>query len=199
LQIPCTKLRRTRGVYQGSLVELVVSNIGQANAAAATTAVILQRLLQGLPAPAAVISCGCSGAHSTELEKNDIVIGTDVKPVAQVKVLADGAVVQKGFRQTCQTPMVYSLPADPDLLAAARAAVAFLGLRPLALDSGTERNSPDRSGVGDQQSVAFAFGPVASSDVWVCEPTRLRQLHADFGTLCEEMEAAAVAQVGTRR
>ena len=38
-------------------------------------------------------------------------------------------------------------------------------------------------------------GPVASADIWTQATARLEVLHQRHGTLCEDMEAAAVAQV----
>jgi adenosylhomocysteine nucleosidase len=170
--VPCTSLRRTTGTYDGIAIELVICNIGQSNAASAATAIMLQRLLAGLPAPSAVISCGCSGAHRAEIAKGCVVVGTEVKPVAQAKILVDGSVVPKGYRCTCQTPLIPSLYANPQLLAAARAVAAA--------------RYPEG---------AILFGPVASSDTWMCAIAKIHELHALFGTLCEEMEASAVAQV----
>src|SRR5438093_6875331 len=38
-------------------------------------------------------------------------------------------------------------------------------------------------------------GAIASADVWTQSPARLDLLHGRYGALCEDMEAAAVAQV----
>jgi nucleoside phosphorylase len=188
-----TPLRLTTGTCGGGAVrvELVVTHIGAANAASATTAVLLERALRGAAPPDALISCGCAGAHREDLLVGDVVVGTEVVPVGQAKVLADGTVVPKGFRRTCQTPMVATLRAAPSLLSAARAVAAA------ATADGSNRVG-QRVGDGrlNGSSVgALFFGPVASSDAWVCAVRRLRELHGAFGTLCEEMEAAAVANV----
>eukprot|EP00040_Diaphanoeca_grandis_P037425 m.243645 g.243645 ORF g.243645 m.243645 type:complete len:344 (-) comp33816_c0_seq1:210-1241(-) len=177
--VPGTKLQVTKGEYKGVCVELVVTNIGQANAAAATAAVMLARKLCDLPPPLAIISCGCAGAHRVAINKGDVVIATMIKPVAQIKILADGSVVPKGFRSTCQSPMVASLSADPTLLMAARKSV---------------QQQVDVTNV-KKSSHSTLFGAVASSDIWVCETGRLKEIQNSFDTLCEEMEAAAVAQV----
>jgi|EP00037_Helgoeca_nana_P013659 adenosylhomocysteine nucleosidase len=171
-----TGLRKTTGTHCGVPVELIITNIGQSNAASAATAVILERVLRGATPPAAVFSCGCAGAHRENLAVGDVVIGTEVKAIGQVKVLPDGTIVPKGFRRTCQSAMIEGMQPASELMAAARHVASNR-----VADEGAPRS--------------FLFGPVGSGDTWTCHSGQIRVLHQTFGTLCEEMEAAAVAQV----
>lgn len=120
--VPGTRLRKSTGLLPKSnvVIELVVTRIGQAHAAAAATAVLLERSLRGAPLPSAVVSCGCAGAHVKSLNLGDVVVGTVVKPIGQVKLAPSGAIVPKGFRDTCQSRTLLELPADKGLLEIAR-------------------------------------------------------------------------------
>jgi len=49
-----------------------------------------------------------------------------------------------------------------------------------------------------RRPVRFHLGPVASADIWTQAINRIELLHDRHGTLCEDMEAAAIAQIAAR-
>jgi len=49
-----------------------------------------------------------------------------------------------------------------------------------------------------RRSARTVVGPVASADVWTQAIDRIDSIHTRFGTLCEDMEAAAIAQIAAR-
>eukprot|EP00035_Acanthoeca_spectabilis_P020115 m.431219 g.431219 ORF g.431219 m.431219 type:complete len:357 (+) comp17273_c0_seq1:24-1094(+) len=260
--VPGTRLRKTTGLLPKSnvVIELVVTRIGQAHAAAAATAVLLERSLRGAPPPSAVVSCGCAGAHVKSLNLGDVVVGTAVKPIGQVKVAPSGAILPKGFRDTCQSRTVLELPADKGLLETARSLAGVCSddpphnPRPHSVDSAPPPRAPPVSvppepealrdeGARESESALLStlvsdhtprrcsadmpasaekdaglggttaargaaarcsgwvgrtkvvFGSVGSTDTWNCHRDQLHSIHGVFGTLCEEMEAGAVAAV----
>jgi nucleoside phosphorylase len=75
---------------------------------------------------------------------------------------------------------VDALPADPELLAIAQRVAAGITLPPWP---------------GIDAPPRVYSGTVASADVWTQHGESIRTLHDLHGSLCEEMEAAAIAQV----
>ena len=184
----------TRGTCNGLEVCLVISDIGHANAAAATTAACI--LLE----PCAVISCGCAGAHTVNLLPGDVVIATETKPMAQCKMLKDGTIRPGGFRSTIQANKVESMHSDPDLIEICRGIVGR-GLSLPAWEGVSGTGKRKREGGEEGEGGKFPhveFGCVGSSDTWTCGEQQLKRLFQIFGSQCEEMEAAAVAQVCAR-
>lgn len=173
----------TFATVNGVPIVMVRSGMGMVNAAAGT-----ERLINA-HRPQAVINFGCTGAHRRDINAGDVVIGTQTVHHSAMHILADGSEL---FESTggdvggeSWHPTV--LDADPSLLAAARAAAA--GWIP---EEWPERyraaSVPHRAGVVHE-------GPVASADIWTQHIPRLDVLHGRHGTLCEDMEAAAMAQV----
>ena len=168
--------RRTRGVMAGRAVEVLVSGIGLVNAAAATAA-----LLAGAR-PRALLNYGCAGAHREDLALGDVVLASRVVHPSSHIVRPDGGRLYKGFWYDVegQRVEVEAIPADPDLLAlAARVAEGVV--------------LPPWPGAGRAPRVEV--GTVASADVWTQHGESIRALHRVHGSVCEEMEAAAIAQV----
>lgn len=175
-EVPLARWRRACGRLGERDVELVVAGIGLVNAAAATAA------LCAAGAPRALLNYGCSGAHREDLDPGDVVLASRVvHPTSQI-VRRDGAPRYKGFWYEVGGRRVETdaLLADPELLAVASR---------LAL----EAPLPVWPGVGHAPRVLI--GTVASADVWTQHGEAIRALHGLHGSLCEEMEAAAVAQV----
>ena len=125
-------------------VELVLSGMGMVNAADVAERVIAEC------APRAVLNYGCAGAHRSDLEIGDVVVGTHV--VAYLDA---------------DTPV---LECDAQLVEAAR------------------RLADDR----------VVFGTVASADAWNRTPEAIDELVRRHASLCEDMEAAAIALVCKR-
>lgn len=172
---PLNIWRRTRGSIGDSPVEIIVGGIGLINAAAATAAVCLEGK------PRAILNYGCSGAHRDDIDCGDVVIGERVIHFSSYFVEPDGALKYTGFRIGFDEHQHFdTLPADPELLRRARAAA-------------NEVELPSWPGVGHTPVVHV--GGVGSADIWTQHGETIRGLHGTHGSLCEEMEAAAVAQV----
>ncbi len=175
---PIGRCRRTRGRIGATAVDLVVSGIGLVNAAAATSA------LCALDPPAVLLNYGCAGAHRDDLGPGDVVLGERIVHVSAHVILPSGERKLMGFdyhvgetrRQT------EAISADRALLDRARAAA-------------------DRVEIpcwpGSDKPPRILAGTVASADVWTQHGESIRAMHDRHGSLCEEMEAAAVAQVAT--
>ena len=176
-------LSRTWPVWSGTIggrpVRAVLAGIGPANAAG-----VLGALLATGPV-AAVISYGCAGAHRRDLQLGDVVIADRSVNHAAYDLRPDGTERYRGnAAATGPDPMPPSeTPSDPDLLAAAQRAAE--GWRPAAWP--TTGHVP-----------RVLTGAVASADVWTQAIDRLDILAGRHGTLCEEMEAAALGVVCQR-
>jgi adenosylhomocysteine nucleosidase len=165
----------------------VCSGMGMVNAAAAT-----ERLI-GAHRPRAVLNFGCSGAHRRDILPGDVVIGERSVHHAAVHILASGEELFVGGRYEVggETMEAADLPSDPALLALAREAAAGWTPEPWPPAAGWPATVPYR------EPLVHA-GAVASADVWTQAHARLDLLHQRHGTLCEDMEAAAIAQVCAR-
>jgi adenosylhomocysteine nucleosidase len=173
---PLARWRRTQGPIGDVPVELVVAGIGLINAAAATTALLtLQR-------PRAVLNYGCSGAHRDDINPGDIVIADQVVHVSAQIVLPDGARRYMGFDYSVDATRVQeeTIRSDPELLDRALRIAEQTTLPPWP---------------GSDQPPRIHVGTVASADVWTQHGESIRTLHDLHRSLCEEMEAAAIAQV----
>jgi 5'-methylthioadenosine/S-adenosylhomocysteine nucleosidase len=173
---PVSRWRRTRGCIGAQAVDLVVSDIGLVNAAAASSA------LCALEPPAAILNYGCSGAHRADIQLGDVVIATDVVHFTSQIILPDGSRRYWGFNYLTsgQRMRLERLPSDPDLLGAAQRVAADLSIPPWP---------------GLDRTPTVHLGTVGSADVWTQHPDSIHDLHTLHGSLCEEMEAAAIAQV----
>jgi adenosylhomocysteine nucleosidase len=173
---PLSRWRRTRGTLGDQPVDLIISDIGLVNAAAATSA------LCALEPPAAILNYGCSGAHRADIQLGDVVIATDVVHFTSQIVLPDGSRRYWGFNYLVsgQRTRLERIPSDPDLLATAQRVAAGLSIPPWP---------------GLDHTPTIHLGTVGSADVWTQHPDSIHDLHTLHGSLCEEMEAAAIAQV----
>lgn len=160
---------------------MAICGIGMASAAAATEALILTH------SPAAVLNYGCAGAHRADLLPGDVVIGESVVAPQSLTLLPDGAEHYTGIFCAIDSDAkpVEVLHADRALLEAVERA---------AQDWQPER-WPEAS--RDWRPPVVHRGIVASADCWTQHGPRLAALHDRHGSLCEDMEAAALAQVCT--
>ena len=147
------------------IVVLAASGIGMTSAAASAQDVIVRH------APRAVLNYGCAGAHRQDLLLGDIVVGTHAIAYAD--------------------PGATALPADPDLLDAARSVAETYQHELWPTDLGWPLDVPHRP-------PRVAFGVVASADLWNRTPATIAPLVARHHSLCEDMEAAAIAAVCAR-
>jgi adenosylhomocysteine nucleosidase len=173
---PISRWRRTRGHIAGKAVDVIVSDIGLINAAAATSA------LCALERPAAILNYGCSGAHRDDIMLGDVVIANEVVHFTSHIILPDGVRRYWGFNYVASGQRVREehIPADPELL-------------DIACTVAAEVKLPGWPGIDSIPTIHA--GTVGSADVWTQHGESIRELHTLHGSLCEEMEAAAIAQV----
>jgi adenosylhomocysteine nucleosidase len=137
-----------------------------------------------------VLNYGCAGAHQRDIMPGDVIIGTCVVHHSAVQFLASGEerYVGFGYEVDSERREVSELACDAALVQAARqAATDYLSV-PWPQDLPWPATVPYRV-------PRLHTGAIASADVWTQSPTRLDLLHGRHGSLCEDMEAAAVAQV----
>lgn len=157
-------------------VNLLLTGIGMVNAGAG-----LSRSLCDL-SPSNVINYGCAGAHRSEMKPGDVVIGARYVHHRAVTVLPSGEEKHGGtpIAPEDTSRFVDGFAADSSLLAAARAA---------SIDW-----SPD-PWPGATTTPTIHAGPVTSADAWTQSTDHIERIHAEHGTFCEDMEAAALAQI----
>ncbi len=143
--------------------------------------------------PSALLNFGCSGAHTREIAPGDVVIADATVHHAALHILADGSEHFVGSRYEVggETMSAAEFAADPTLLALASAAAAAATLDPWPQELGWPAALPYRA-------PTVHHGVVASADTWTQAIDRLDRLHARHRSLCEEMEAAAIAHVAAR-
>jgi len=163
-----------RGVLEGITVDVCISGIGAVHAAAAMTTIMLK-----YPAPVAVLSCGCSGAHHPSQQKGDIVIGASVTPLSAQVVERNGKVRSAGIRYSMLDAATMTFEADSTLL---RIGVAAAHAISDETPEGARRPRID-------------VGVVGSSDVWRQSPAVIAECVTLTESLCEEMEAHSLAQI----
>ncbi len=164
---------------QGSLeVTAVLCGIGMIRAAAATEAAIAGH------DPDAVLNFGCTGSHSHEVNVGDVVVGTRAVAHSTMVVGPDGESrfdLHDGMDSP--PPGETGIAADPSLLAIARSVAR--GWQP----------DPWRSASGENPSPRVHEGVVASADIWTQSHAAIAALAERHHSLCEDMEAAAIATV----
>ncbi len=176
-EAPVGRWRRTRGRLGAVSVDLLICGIGLAYSAAATAAALMERR------PDAVLNYGCAGAHRADIHAGDVIVASAVAHLASYIHQPDGAKHLFGFR-TGEDPEGHrhldQLPTDRALVECARQAGEGLTLPVWP-----------RSDVGPR----IHFGPVGSADIWTQHIETIQHHHLTHGTLCEDMEAAAIAQI----
>ena len=165
-------------------VVAVMCGMGMVSAAAATEHVI------DAHRPRAVLNYGCAGAHRRDILPGDVILGERVVHHSSVHILATGDEYYRGLGYVVGGEKVKAseLACDPALLAAARDVLAGFAPDPWP------RDLPWPAGV-PYRDARVHTGVVASADAWTQWPERLDLLHARHQSLCEDMEAAAIAQV----
>ncbi len=168
-----------RGTLGGKEVVALVCGIGMVNAAAAVSAFLTRER------PSALINFGCAGAHRDDIHPGDVVVGTGAVAHLSLTILPTGEERYVGFRYQVDDETILSdvILADSHLLDVAR--LAAQDWRP----------DPWPWTAGDRGQGEVHLGVVASADCWTQDPTRISGLHDLHTSLCEDMEAAAIAQV----
>ncbi len=158
--------------------------VGMVAAAAATEAMIAHY------APRAILNYGCTGAHRDDLMLGDVVVGTACVAYDHGRLRPGGAFehTAKRLRASDETKLA-AFPTSTALLAVAE---SIAGLERWRAEPWPEAcwlaGRPHRA-------PRVWFGPVASADRFTQDADALRALHAQHATLCEDMEAAAIAQL----
>jgi adenosylhomocysteine nucleosidase len=168
----------------GMPIVAVQSGIGLINAAAAT-----ERLINAYH-PAAILNFGCAGAHRRDIMPGDVVIGDRVVHHSALQILPSGEEQFKGSGEEIDGERLAwaELPADPGLVARAVEAAKKMTPEPWPRNLGWPPAIPYRL-------PTVHVGTVASSDIWTQSHARLDILHGRHNSLCEEEEAAAIAQI----
>lgn len=161
--------------------------IGMVNAAAGTEHLIATF------APRAIINFGCVGAHRREILPGDVVIGNGAVNHGAMHILASGETYFPGLEYQFQGEEVAltELTSDPQLLAETIAAAE--GWQPDPWPTGL--NLPEGF---TERAPQVHVGRVGSADIWTQHHGRIDELNARHGTLCEDMEAAAIAHICVR-
>mmetsp|Transcript_13773 Transcript_13773/g.21994 ORF Transcript_13773/g.21994 Transcript_13773/m.21994 type:complete len:439 (-) Transcript_13773:368-1684(-) len=169
--------RRSRGKIGGHTVDLILTDIGEINAARVLTAAILE---EGASMVRGVVNVGCSGAHAKKLDVGDVIIGTSVVPAGAFRVKHDGSLDFKGFQTIVGAKNARSISSHPPFVKAAQRIAETIKFPSWPKSSKAPR--------------VFS-GNVASADIWLQSKSSIDAVQQEFGTLCEEMEAAAIGSV----
>ena len=166
-----------RGILDDIPVVIVRTNQGMANAAAAT-ALAIERF-----EPQAILNQGTSGGHAPDLHRGDIVLGARVINMTAVRTPDR----ERGAGMDLEH-------AEP------------LGLEIANTNSGDGKKMTvflaDAALLSAAEQIKYAegrvvTGTIGSGDIWNNELDRIHWLHTNWGTLTEEMETAACAQICT--
>lgn len=168
----------------GEDVAAVTSGIGMANAAAATE-FLIQTMM-----PQRIVNFGCAGAHRRDLVPGDIVIASELINHTLMQILPDGTERYTGYADETEGEHQHGieLKPDPAMLEKAQMAAASHPPEPWPQELFWPPSVPYRL-------PNVYLGPVVSADTWTQAHDRLDILHDRHGSLCEEMEAAAVGRI----
>jgi adenosylhomocysteine nucleosidase len=159
-------------------VVAMLSGIGMVAAAAAAEHLIARY------DPRAVLNFGCTGSHVREQYPGDVVIGSGSVAHAPVRIDAEGVEIFSigGFGVGDDAESAHYFASDRELVTLAETAAR--SWQPALWPVGNPPRPP-----------RVVTGNVGSGDVWNQHIVRLERLNKLHGTLCEDMEAAAIAQV----
>jgi adenosylhomocysteine nucleosidase len=132
--------------------------------------------------PRAIFNYGCSGAHRDDIDCGDVVLANRVVHHSAVIVQTDGEERYQGFRYDVngETMLTEAIMPDPELF-------------DLASRAADRTVLPAWPGINHEPVIHV--GAVGSADIWTQHGARIKTLHQLHGSLCEEMEAAAIGQV----
>ncbi len=169
-------------------IVLCCSGVGMSNAAATTEAVIDRYH------PAAILNYGCCGSHCLDLLPGDLVIGSRLVTPDRVIVEADGSEHYNGMwylHRGIHKKVEYLSSSSSLLELATRIAANLEGtLEAWPFASGWPASVPHRS-------PRVCVGTIATSECWNRAVDRISQLVAQHDSVCEDMEAAAIALICT--
>lgn len=151
-------------------VVVLTTGIGMVNAATMTTHFLSK------VRPDVILNVGCAGAHDKTLNLGDVVIGKLCLPTSNLIIDKDDDIHHYGIRLQ-NTDCIKKWNADYDLL-----------------KSVNYKDDDLKTYCGDKIST-IVQGVIGSSDVWLDNIPKIKWAQQFFGTHCEEMEAAAIAQI----
>lgn len=164
---------------QGPLeITAVLCGIGMIRAAAATEGTIVTH------EPDAILNFGCTGSHRRDVNVGDVVIGTRSVAHTSMVIGPDGTSrfdLHDG--REAPPPGETGTSSDPDLLWVAREAAR--DWKPAPWRKSTLEDAPTR----------IHEGVVASADVWTQSHAGIEALAERHHSMCEDMEAAAIAGI----
>jgi adenosylhomocysteine nucleosidase len=164
-------------------VVVLCSGIGMVNAAAGTEHVI------STYRPRSIFNYGCAGAHRRDILPGDVIVGDGTVHHGAVHILATGEEFFPGkeYEVTGETVASTELSTDPQLL----------DLTISTAEGWTPEDWPRGLNLPPElaRSPLVHVGRVASADIWTQFHQRIDHLHTKHGSICEDMEAAAIAQV----
>ncbi len=177
--------RFDRVIFNGLALVLTTSGMGMVAAGAATEAVIDQY------GPRAVLNYGCTGAHRVDILTGDVVVGTACIAYDHGRLRPGGHFAYRPARVFVEGEHrdVDAFPVGSALLAVAE---SVAGNGRWRREAWPEDHWPQ--GIPHRAPRVW-FGPIASADRFTQDADALRALHAEHATLCEDMEAAAIAQL----
>ncbi len=175
-------------------VSIIHSGIGMVNAGAATEALVIYER------PQVVLNYGIAGSHIHEASPGDITIATQVCAPFN-GYLRNGGVLDPAFGMQWEEDgeednrhrvkqQFFSLPCDSHLVSLAlQAAQVLLEQHMLAIVAPP----------GQEERPARIFsGVISSADTYCQDEATFTLIRERFGSLSEDMESAAVAQIATR-
>jgi len=173
-------------------VQLIVSYIGPANAAAAT-----EKLMNQPEPPQVILHGGAAGAINSTLMPGDIVLGRTVKTLCSQEILAvrqslllSASAIR--YIKDGRPVHIDNLPADLNLLQTAEKIAAKVC-----------SDLPPWDGPGwprgmDKRASRAICGTLGSQDGWTKSANELQYLATTFGVDTEDMESAYVAQIAAK-
>ena len=154
-------------------VDILTTGIGMVNAAIKTTEFLAKER------PDIIINVGCAGAHDETLNLGDVVIGEKCLSTSNLIIDRKNDIHHYGMRcSSTNTDCIKQWNADSDLL-------NFINY---------EKYDELKTYKDDNKSIV-KHGVIGSSDIWLDNIPRVKWSQNFFGTDCEEMEAASIAQV----
>lgn len=140
--------------------------------------------------PRCILNFGCAGAHTRDLLPGDVVIGSELVHHGRMRISTDNGIVplDSPFNVAGELDTGRGLSSSPKLVTVAQDAAAQTALEAWPEDLRIPLHN-------SEGTVRVQTGVVASADVWIQDPAWLDQIHRRTGSLCEDMEAAAIAQI----
>lgn len=161
----------------------VTSGIGMVSAAAATEHVINEYK------PTMIMNFGCAGAHHEELFPGDVVIGDRLIHQGRMRFAPNGEIIplEVGFDVPGESNQVTDVSTDTTLRKMAEDVAGALTL--------TAWPESARLPAQSDRTPLIKTGTVSSGDIWLQDETAINGAHERTGSLCEDMEAASIAQI----